>query len=116
MLLKTGKEYQPASVADLVSPAPAGTRASAFPAHEPAEHALHEHILFQQLQEKVRAGQLVSQRLLVPETVDLPASQAALVLEQRQALMELGLEVESFGGGTVKVSSYPAVLGKRSPR
>jgi DNA mismatch repair protein MutL len=80
------------------------------------QHALHERILFEQLQERVRAGQLESQRLLVPETVDLSASQAALVLEQRQALMELGLEVESFGGGTVLVSSYPMLLAKRSPR
>jgi hypothetical protein len=73
-------------------------------------------ILFEQLQERLRAGALQAQRLLIPETVELPASQAALVLEHRAALAELGLEVEGFGGGTLLLSSYPALLGKRSPR
>jgi DNA mismatch repair protein MutL len=80
------------------------------------QHALHERILFEQLQERLRAGLLQAQRLLIPETVELPARQAALVLEHRAALAELGLAVEGFGGGTLLLSSYPALLGKRSPR
>jgi DNA mismatch repair protein MutL len=80
------------------------------------QHALHECILFEQLQERSRSGRLEAQRLLIPETVELPPSQVALVLEQSAALAELGLEVESFGGGTLMLSSYPALLGKRSPK
>jgi DNA mismatch repair protein MutL len=68
------------------------------------------------LQDQLRAGRLEKQRLLIPETVELPARQAALVLEQREALAELGLEVEGFGGGTLMLCSYPALLGERSPR
>lgn len=80
------------------------------------QHALHERILFEQLQERLRSGRLEAQRLLIPETVELPPSQAALVLEQSAALAELGLEVENFGGGTLMLRSYPALLGKRSPK
>jgi DNA mismatch repair protein MutL len=80
------------------------------------QHALHERILFEQLQSRLRSGRLEAQRLLIPETVELPASQAALVLGQREALAELGLEVEGFGGGTLLLSSYPALLGRQSPR
>ena len=80
------------------------------------QHALHERILFEQLQERVRSGRLERQRLLIPETVELPARQAALVLEQREALAELGLEVEDFGGGTLRLNSYPALLGRQSPK
>ncbi len=80
------------------------------------QHALHERILFEQLQERVRTGSLVMQRLLVPEPVDLTAEQAARVLEQRAALAELGMAVEDFGGGTVLVSAYPALLERRSPQ
>jgi DNA mismatch repair protein MutL len=80
------------------------------------QHALHERILFEQLQQRLRAGHLEAQRLLIPETVDLSASQAALVLEQREALAELGLEVEGFGGGTLRLSSYPELLGRQSPK
>jgi DNA mismatch repair protein MutL len=80
------------------------------------QHALHERILFEQLRERLRSGRLERQRLLIPETVELPASQAALVLEQRGALAELGLEVEAFGGGTLILRSYPALLSRRSPQ
>jgi DNA mismatch repair protein MutL len=80
------------------------------------QHALHERILFEQLQQRVRSGTLEVQRLLIPEPVSLPPSQAALVLEQRQALADLGLLVEDFGGGTVLLTGYPALLGKRPPK
>jgi DNA mismatch repair protein MutL len=80
------------------------------------QHALHERILFEQLQERLRSGRLEAQRLLIPETVELPPSQAALVLEQSAALAELGWDVESFGAGTLILSSYPALLDKRSPK
>src|SRR5262249_46029081 len=71
------------------------------------QHALHERILFEQLKERIRTGLLETQRLLVPEPVDLPPDQAARTLEHKDALAELGLGVEDFGGGTVLVSTYP---------
>jgi DNA mismatch repair protein MutL len=51
-----------------------------------------------------------SQRLLVPEPVHLSASEAAAVVEQKEALAQLGIEVEAFGGDTVLVTSTPAML------
>ena len=56
------------------------------------------------------------QRLLIPEPVELSAEQAARTLEQREALAELGLGVEDFGGGTVLLTSYPAILSRRPPQ
>jgi DNA mismatch repair protein MutL len=79
------------------------------------QHALHERILFEQIKQRVRTGTLESQQLLIPEPVDLTAEQAARTLEHRQELAELGLGVEEFGGGTVLVTRYPALLGRRSP-
>src|SRR5205814_4521806 len=61
------------------------------------QHALHERILFEQLKRRIRAGTLETQRLLIPEPVELTAEQAARTLEQRAALAELGLGVEDFG-------------------
>jgi len=80
------------------------------------QHALHERVLFERFKGQLQAGRLEAQGLLTPETVSLPAAQAALVLEHRAALAELGLAIEGFGGGTVLLTSYPAVLGRRSPR
>ena len=80
------------------------------------QHALHERILFDQLKRRTREGPVETQRLLIPEPVELTAEQAARALEHREALAALGLGVEDFGGGTVLLTSYPAVLGRRSPR
>ena len=79
------------------------------------QHALHERILYETLREKVLAGVLESQRLLVPEPVDLAANEAAAVLEHGELFRRLGLEVEPFGGETVLVSAYPAMLANFSP-
>jgi DNA mismatch repair protein MutL len=80
------------------------------------QHALHERILFDQLRRRIAAGNLETQRLLIPEPIDLPAEAATRTLEHRDALAELGLGVEEFGGGTILLTRYPLVLGKRSPR
>ncbi len=79
------------------------------------QHALHERILYEQLRRRVRDGKLEVQRLLIPEPIDLPAEQAAAVLEAKDALAELGLEVSDFGGNTVLLSSYPTLLSRRPP-
>jgi DNA mismatch repair protein MutL len=55
------------------------------------------------------------QRLLIPEPVEFTPRQAALALEHREALAELGLRVEAFGGSTLLLSSYPSLLKKRVP-
>jgi DNA mismatch repair protein MutL len=79
------------------------------------QHALHERILYEQIREKVLGGALESQKLLVPEPVDLTATEAAAVLERADLLRQLGVEVQPFGGETVLVSSYPAMLANLSP-
>ena len=43
------------------------------------------------------------------------AEQSARTLERKEELATLGLGVEDFGGGTVLVTSYPAVLGRTPP-
>jgi len=79
------------------------------------QHALHERILFEQLRTRVRSGQLEVQRLLIPEPIELPAEQAALVIEVADSLHDLGLEVSEFGGNTILLSSYPTLLGRKAP-
>jgi DNA mismatch repair protein MutL len=79
------------------------------------QHALHERILYEHIRESVLAGALESQKLLVPEPVDLTASEAAAVLEHTELLLQLGVEVQPFGGETVLVSSYPAMLANLRP-
>jgi DNA mismatch repair protein MutL len=79
------------------------------------QHALHERILYEALRERVLAGAVESQRLLVPEPVDLSGSEAAAALENRELLAQLGIDVEAFGGETVLISAYPAMLANFAP-
>jgi DNA mismatch repair protein MutL len=74
------------------------------------QHALHERILYEELKNRVAKGQVESQRLLVPEPVDLPAAEAGVLIEQTEMLEQLGLTIEPFGGDTVLVRSVPAML------
>ncbi len=79
------------------------------------QHALHERILYEQLRERVLAGALETQRLLVPETVDLSPAEAAAALANQELLAKLGVGVEPFGGDTILVTSYPAMLANFRP-
>ena len=79
------------------------------------QHALHERILYEQLRKRVLAGAVESQSLLVPEPVDLAPAETAAVLDSRVLLAQLGLKVEPFGGNTVLVMAYPAMLANMRP-
>jgi DNA mismatch repair protein MutL len=79
------------------------------------QHALHERIIYEQLRAKVLAGALESQQLLVPEAVDLAPAEAAAVLDYADDLARLGIGVSAFGGSTILVTSYPAMLTRLSP-
>ena len=79
------------------------------------QHALHERILYEELRLRIERGGVESQRLLVSEPVELEAAEAAAILECRDVLTRLGLEIEDAGGGTVLVGSVPAMLPGISP-
>lgn len=79
------------------------------------QHALHERVLYEEIREKVLAGALETQRLLVPEPVDLSPAESAAALSEKELLARLGVEIEPFGGGTLLVVGYPAMLSKLRP-
>ena len=76
------------------------------------QHALHERIVYEHLRERVLAGAVESQRLLVPQPIELTGTEAAMLLEQAAAFDRAGLGLEDFGNGTVLVTRYPAMLRK----
>ena len=80
------------------------------------QHALHERILYEELRERIMAGPIESQALLVPEPVDLNATEIAAVTEHRELFERLGMKLEPFGGDTVLVSGYPAMLANMAPK
>ncbi|MBS0263992.1 MAG: DNA mismatch repair endonuclease MutL [Planctomycetes bacterium] len=76
------------------------------------QHALHERILYEHLRKRVLSGSIESQRLLVPQPIELSVSEAALLSEHRELLARFGLCLEDFGANTVLVSAYPVMLAR----
>jgi DNA mismatch repair protein MutL len=76
------------------------------------QHALHERIVYEHLRARVLAGAVESQRLLVPQPVEVTPKEAALLLEQSESLQRAGLGLEDFGNGTLIITGYPAMLRK----
>lgn len=74
--------------------------------------AARERIVYEQLLMAVSAGggAITSQGLLVPELLELEALDADLVVRHSEHFADAGIQVESFGGNTVKVSSIPSFI------
>jgi DNA mismatch repair protein MutL len=78
------------------------------------QHALHERILYEQFKRRVLAKSVESQRMLVPETIELPVRECELLLQNQTVLEELGFGISEFGTQTILVDRYPVILGKTS--
>jgi DNA mismatch repair protein MutL len=74
------------------------------------QHVAHERVLFERVIERLTAGSLESQRLLVPIVLDLAPSAHDALLSRSGELAQLGFEIEPFGTATVKVAAVPALL------
>jgi DNA mismatch repair protein MutL len=74
------------------------------------QHVAHERVLFERVMEKLSAGPLESQGLLVPLIIDLSASARQTLLARTDELARLGFEIEAFGGAALRVSAVPALL------
>ena len=79
------------------------------------QHALHERILYERIKKSVESHDVVLQQMLVPAAIDLTPNEFAVVLERRNDLAQLGLLIEPFGGQTILLTAYPAILKKQSP-
>jgi DNA mismatch repair protein MutL len=72
------------------------------------QHAAHERILFEQMLNRLEQNdQAPSQRLLLPETVELSARDASFLREQLPALTRLGVGLSEFGERTFLLDALP---------
>jgi len=75
------------------------------------QHAAHERLVYEKLKRLRAKNGVPSQALLIPEIVELSATEAATLLEIAPQLAVLGLVVEAFGGAAVILRETPALLG-----
>jgi DNA mismatch repair protein MutL len=72
------------------------------------QHAAHERILFEQMLERLeRSESAPSQKLLLPETIELAPRDAQFLREQLPALTRLGVGLNEFGERTFLLDALP---------
>jgi DNA mismatch repair protein MutL len=74
------------------------------------QHVAHERVLFERVMERLMAGTLESQRLLVPMVIELPPGECDTLVGRAGELQRFGFELEHFGGNSVKITAVPAFL------
>ncbi len=74
------------------------------------QHAAHERILYDKLQERLSSRSVVSQPMLVPYLLELNAAEFAFLTKNFPILREMGFEIDEFGNGCIKVSAVPSDL------
>ena len=75
------------------------------------QHAAHERLVYEKLKRQMAENWVAAQALLIPEIVDLSASDCARLLDVADELTKLGLTIEPFGGSAIAVRETPAILG-----
>ena len=80
------------------------------------QRAAHERVLYERLLRTLTNDHAPSQRLLLPETIELSAKDADFVRRQVQSLSRLGVGVSEFGESTFLLDSLPPFLSVGDPR
>ena len=72
------------------------------------QHAAHERILYEQMLNRIESGGVApSQKLLLPETIELPPRDAQFLREQLAVLTKLGVGLNEFGERTFLLDALP---------
>ena len=72
------------------------------------QHAAHERILFEQMMNRIESNTTApSQKLLLPETIELPPRDAQFLREQLAVLTKLGVGLSEFGERTFLLDALP---------
>jgi DNA mismatch repair protein MutL len=74
------------------------------------QHVAHERVLFERVMETLTSGRLGSQRLLTPILIEMTAAERQALSQHAATLDRFGLELEEFGGDSVRLSAVPAIL------
>ncbi len=74
------------------------------------QHAAHERILFEELRRRMEEQGMPAQKLLLPQTFEVPPRDADWIERNIPVLQKMGIGIENFGPGTFKIDSLPGFL------
>jgi DNA mismatch repair protein MutL len=79
------------------------------------QHAAAERVTFHRLRKAYQARSMSTQRLLIPDVVELLPAEVATLEEHAQAVEALGVELRSVGPSAVAVHAVPTLLARARP-
>ncbi len=74
------------------------------------QHAAHERVAFERMRHQLGRGEIERQNLLIPQVLELPAGEAALLEQRLELLDRVGFGVERFGPNGYAIHTVPALL------
>ena len=81
------------------------------------QHAAHERVLFEQMLRRMESeGNAASQKLLLPETVELPPREAQFLSGMMETLNRLGVGLNEFGERTFLLDALPPFVKAEDSR
>lgn len=79
------------------------------------QHRAHVRVLFEQYLQQITKKQGVSQGVLFPEILQLPASEAAMLQGIMEDLTAVGFDLSNLGGGSYAISGIPSGIEGLNP-
>jgi DNA mismatch repair protein MutL len=74
------------------------------------QHAAHERVAFERMRHRLKNGEIERQSLLIPQVLELPPGEAALLEPLLELLDRAGFGVEKFGRDAYVILTAPALL------
>jgi DNA mismatch repair protein MutL len=79
------------------------------------QHAAAERVTFNRLRKAFASHAIATQRLLLPEVIELLPTEVATLEERAADVTALGIEVRAVGASAVAVHAVPALLARARP-
>lgn len=76
------------------------------------QHAAHERLVYEKMKKSLKESGVKTQKLLIPEIVELEGDSADTLASKKDELKEFGLLLEKFGESSVIVRETPELLGE----
>lgn len=80
------------------------------------QHAAHERLTYERMKIDYRNKNIKTQKLLIPEIIDLSESKVDILCDRAEELRSFGIIIEKFGTKAIALTEIPEILYKENLR
>lgn len=74
------------------------------------QHAAHERLTYEKMKKDFESKTIPTQKLLIPQIIELGESRSDLLVEKSQELRQFGFFIEKFGSNSISITELPEIL------